>query len=180
LTSSHSIRRLSAKEIDQSAPSLAALLTDAVRDGASIGFMDDLTLERATDYWRSVAASPEGRVVLVGEDTDGVVGVVIVAPIDNEIQPHRAEICKLAVHRRARGRGLGTALMLAAEAQASAMGKTLATLFTRDRSGAERLYSRLGWVKVGVIPEDSVKPDGTLCDAAIFYKRIGQSGPEVG
>jgi GNAT superfamily N-acetyltransferase len=180
LSSSYSIRRLGAKEIDQLAPWLAVLFIDAVEDGASIGFTNDLTLERATDYWRSVAASPEVRVVLVGEDTDGVAGVVIVAPIDNQIQSHRAEISKMVVHRRARRRGLGAKLMLAAEDQASAMGKTLTTLFTRDGSSAERLHSRLGWVKVGVIPDDSVEPDGTLCAAAIFSKRIGHSVREVG
>ena len=170
----HSIRRLGTEDIRGFAPVLAALFLDAVQEGASIGFMDDLTLERATRYWCDVADAPQGRVVLAGEDAAGIAGVVIVAPMPGETQPHRAEIAKMVVHRRARGRGLGTALMRAAEDEARAMGKSLATLFTRSGSDAERLYRRLGWLKAGVIPDDSRKPDGTLCDGAVFYKRVGR------
>jgi len=174
MLAAHSIRRLGTEDIRGFAPILAALFLDAVQEGASIGFMDDLTLERATRYWCDVADAPQGRVVLAGEDAAGIAGVVIVAPMPGETQPHRAEIAKMVVHRRARGRGLGTALMRAAEDEARAMGKSLATLFTRSGSDAERLYRRLGWLKAGVIPDDSLKPDGALCDGAVFYKRIGR------
>jgi GNAT superfamily N-acetyltransferase len=166
------IRAIPPAEVGERVPALAALLLDAVQDNASIGFLDDLTPERAAGYWSAFAGAPGGRVLLVGEDEHGVAGAVIVAPVATEIQPHRAEVFKMVVLRRARGKGLGAALMREAEHTARSMGKTLVTLFTRDGSPAERLYSRLGWVKVGVIPEDSVKPDRTLCDAAIFYKRI--------
>jgi GNAT superfamily N-acetyltransferase len=167
------IRAVSRAEVRELVPALAALLLDAVQDNASIGFLDDLTPERAAGYWSAFASTPDGRVLLVGEDGHGVAGAVIVAPVANEIQPHRAEVFKMAVLRRARGKGLGAALMREAENTARSMGKTLVTLFTRNGSPAERLYSRLGWVKVGVIPDDSIRPDRALCDAAIFYKRIG-------
>ena len=166
------IRTISAAEVKQLIPALATLLLDAVQDNASIGFLDDLTLERSADYWAAFAGALDGRVLLVGEDEHGVAGAVIVAPVANEIQPHRAEVFKMVVLRRARGKGFGEALMREAENTARSMGKTLVTLYTRNGSPAERLYSRLGWVKVGVIPEDSIKPDRTLCDAAIFFKRL--------
>jgi GNAT superfamily N-acetyltransferase len=167
------IRTISPAEVKELVPALAALLLDAVQDNASIGFLDDLTPERSAGYWSAFASALDGRVLLVGEDKHGVAGAVIVAPVANETQPHRAEVLKMVVLRRARGKGLGAALMREAENTARSMGKTLVTLFTRNGSPAERLYSRLGWVKVGVIPDDSLKPDRTLCDAAIFYKRIG-------
>lgn len=170
----YSIRVLSAGEIAAVASSLAALLVDAVEDGASIGFMNGLTIERAAGYWRALADSPAGRVVLVAEDAAGVAGTVTVVPMRNEFQPHRAEIAKLVVHRRARGRGVGANLLIAAEDQARAMGRWLLTLFTRDGGEAERLYLRAGWRKAGVIPEDSLRPDGNLCDGAIFHKRLAR------
>ena len=171
MDSAFTVRLIAPGHVSALAPALGTLFLDAVQDGASIGFLDDLTPQRAEEYWRSLSRTPEGRVVLVGEDRQGIAGAVIVAPISSEIQPHRAEVFKMVVHRRARGKGLGSALMLAAESEARAMGKTVATLVTRNGSPAERLYTRLGWVKVGVIPDDSIKPDRRLCDAAVFYKR---------
>jgi ribosomal protein S18 acetylase RimI-like enzyme len=168
------VRALAADELARATGALAELLVDAVHDGASVGFLAGLDRERATLYWRDVAAEPKGRVVLIAEDAAGIVGVVIVAPIPVEVQPHRAEIFKLIVHRRARGRGLGERLMRAAEAEACAMGRRVLSLYTRHGSDGERLYARLGWTRAGIIPDDSLKPDGTLCDAAIFYKRLAE------
>lgn len=166
------VRALAADELANATGALAELLVDAVDAGASIGFTAGLDRERAAQYWRDVAVGPNGRVVLIAEDATGIAGVVIVAPIAVEVQPHRAEIFKLIVHRRARGRGFGERLMRAAEAEARAMGRPLLSLYTRHGSDGERLYTRLGWIRAGIIPDDSLKPDGTLCDAAIFYKRL--------
>jgi ribosomal protein S18 acetylase RimI-like enzyme len=166
------VRPLRESEVANAVPQLATLLIDAVDDGASVGFRAGLDRDRAERYWLDIAERPDGRVVLVSEDAQGIAGAVIVAPIPYEVQPHRAEIFKLIVHRRARGRGLGEALMRGAEAQARAMGRTLLSLYTRHASDGARLYTRLGWTRVGIIPNDSLKPDGTLCDAAIFYKAL--------
>jgi GNAT superfamily N-acetyltransferase len=148
------------------------LLVDAVDDGASLGYMAGLTVDRAALYWRDAAARRDGRSVLVAVDDDGIAGVVTVAPLPGEFQPHRAEIAKLVVHRRARGRGLGEALMRAAEDEARAMGRPVLTLMTRHGSDGDRLYRRLGWTLVGIIPEDSLAPDGSFADAAILRKRV--------
>jgi GNAT superfamily N-acetyltransferase len=172
MPATHSIRRLDPAGIAAHASALGALFVDAVEDGASIGYVRGLTVARAADYWQGVAAAPNGRAVLASEDDAGIAGVVIVAPIVNDFQPHRVEISKMVVHRRARGRGLGAALMNAAEAEVRAMGRNVATLMTRDGCEAERLYRKLGWTKIGIIPDDSIRPDGVLCDAAIFFKRI--------
>jgi len=171
------IRRLAPAEVAAATPALAVLFIDAVADGASIGFMGDLSHERAEAYWRDVAAQPAGRVVLVAEDAEGVAGTVILAPMPGEFQPHRAEIAKLVVHRRARGRGVAAGLMDAAEREAHAQRRTHLTLMTRAGSDGDRLYRRLGWTLVGVIPHDSLAPDGTLADAAIFRKQLETWGP---
>jgi len=180
MTATLTIRRLSAPEIAHHAPELAALLVDAVSDGASLGFMQTLTLERAAYYWHDLAKEPAGRLVLVAEDATGIAGTVTLTPLPGEHQPHRAEVGKMIVLRRARGRGLGNALMIAAEQEAQALGRTLLTLLTRDGSAAERLYLRLGWSKAGVIPEDSLRPDGEPCAAAIYFKRCARRAAPQG
>ena len=59
-----------------------------------------------------------------------------------------------------------------AEAEARAEGKTLLVLDTVTGSDAERLYGRLGWTRVGVVPGYALMPDGRPCDTTIFYKTL--------
>lgn len=167
-----SIRRLAPGDVAAASPALAALFLEAVADGASIGYLADLTRGQAEAYWLDVAAHPDGCVVLVAEDAEGIAGTVTLAPMREAFQPHRAEIVKLVVHRRARGRGVAAALMAAAEQEARLQCRTHLTLMTRAGSDGDRLYRRLGWTLVGVIAQDSLAPDGTLVDAAIFRKQL--------
>ena len=111
--------------------------------------------------------------MLVAEDAAGIVGVVEVIPAWPDNQPHRADIAKMLVHRRARRRGVAEALLRAAETTAAAMGKTVLVLDTVTGGDAERLYARAGWIKVGVIPDYALFPDGRYCDTTVFYKRVG-------
>jgi len=76
------------------------------------------------------------------------------------------------VHRRGRRRGLGAALLEAAEGTARDCGKTLLVLDTNTGSAAERLYTRMGWTRVGEIPDFSVQPRGGLRATTVFYKRL--------
>src|SRR5262249_19138767 len=119
---------------DGLARALAGVLVDCVEGGASVGFMLPLDAERAEAFWaRMVEGSARGeRMVFVAEerDTGAVVGTVQVILAAPENQPHRGEIAKMLVHRRARRRGVGEALMRAAEAAALEAGKTLLVLDT--------------------------------------------------
>ena len=51
-------------------------------------------------------------------------------------------------------------------------GKTLLVLDTNTGSDAERLYARMGWVRVGTIPGYSVQPRGGLRATTLFYKTL--------
>ena len=131
--------------------------------------------DRALAYWAKAldSATRGERVVLVAEEPDsatvvGTVQVILTAP---ENQPHRGEIAKMLVRRRARRRGIGEALMWAAEATAREAGKTLLVLDTASDS-AGRLYQRLGWQRVGVIPGYALWPGGGLVDTVIFCKNL--------
>ncbi len=154
---------------------LADVLIDCVERGASVSFMPPLTRERAEAFWGDVAegVAKDERILLAAEIDGRIVGTVQVVFAGAENQPHRADVAKMLVHGVARRRGLGETLMRAAESAALAAGKTLLVLDTVTGGDAERLYTRLGWVRVGVIPGYALWPDGRLCDTTVFFRRIG-------
>src|SRR5437763_4878291 len=172
-TPTWSLRRLHALDEAQIA-GLADVLIDCVEGGASVSFMHPLSRARAVAFWRRVAQDVAAgeRALLVAEDTRGVCGTVQLVLDQPENQPHRAELSKMLVHRRARRQGLGAALMRAAEATARECGKTLLVLDTANGE-AERLYERLGWTRVGVIPAYALLPQGGLCGTTVYYRNLG-------
>src|SRR5687768_6752770 len=168
-----SLRRLHAVD-DAQVEALAAVLIDCVEGGSSVSFMHPLTRDRAVAFWRRVAddVAAGRRALLVAEDAQGICGTVQLILDQPENQPHRADLAKMLVHRRARRRGLGAALMRAAEATARECGKTLLVLDAVTGGDAERLYQRLGWERVGVIPGYALLPRGGLCSTTVFYRDL--------
>ena len=154
---------------------LADVLIDCVEGGASVSFMHPLSRERAVAFWRRVArgVADGERALLVAEDEQGLCGTVQLLLDLPENQPHRADLAKMLVHRRARRRGLGTALMRAAEATALECGRTLLVLDAVTGGDAARLYERLGWVRVGDIPGYALYPQGGLCGTTYYYRHLG-------
>ena len=156
-------------------PALSDILIDCVQGGASVSFMSPLTRERADAFWRDVARRvSERQVMLLVAELDGrVVGTVQLCMAAAENQPHRADVAKMLVHRSARRRGVGAALMRGVERAAQEAGKSLLVLDTVTGGDGERLYTRIGWTRVGVIPGYALFPDGAPCDTTLFYKRPG-------
>ena len=153
---------------------LSDVLIDCVEGGAGVSFLLPMTRAKAQAYWRRMAASVARgeRLVLVAEDADGtIVGTVQVALDQPENQPHRGDLAKMLVHRRARRRGIGAALLAAAERSALAAGKTLLVLDTAS-GDAERLYARQGWQPCGQVPDYALWPDGRPCATTFFYKFV--------
>jgi ribosomal protein S18 acetylase RimI-like enzyme len=87
-------------------------------------------------------------------------------------QPHRGEIAKMMTSVGFRGRGIARALMLEAQRIARERGRSLLTLDTASEEGAGPFYDKLGFVRVGEIPDYAYKPHGGLCGTIIYYKRI--------
>ena len=167
------MRRLHALD-DAQINELAGVLIDCVDGGASVSFMTTLTRERAVAFWRGVAdgVAAGERALLVAEDDQGICGTVHLVLSQPENQPHRAELSKMLVHRRARCRGIGAALLRAAEETARDCNKSLLVLDTASEE-AERLYQRQGWTRVGRIPGFALLPDGGLCATTLYYRQIG-------
>jgi len=168
------IRRLAGADLHDQLDGLAGVLHDCVAGGASVGYMAPFSVEDARAAFEGFAGEVEaGRRVLLAAFADGeVVGTaqVILALMPN--QPHRGEIAKVLVHRSARRRGIAERLMERAEAEARAEGKTLLVLDAVTGDAAARLYARLGWTTVGVVPNFALYPDGSPCDTTYFFKAI--------
>jgi GNAT superfamily N-acetyltransferase len=173
MTQPWTIRRLDGVNELQIAQ-LVDVLRDCVEGGASVSFMHPLSNERATAFWRRVAdgVAAGERALLVAEDASGICGTVQLLFDLPENQPHRADLAKMLVHRRARRQGLGEALMRAAEQAARDRGKTLLVLDAVTTGDAARLYARLGWTRVGDIPDYALYPTGGFCSTTVFYRRV--------
>ena len=168
------VRRVDAAEALARRSALAEVLVDCVEGGASVGFMQPMTIDRAIEFWTSIAEQLRAghRALFVAERDDSVVGTVQLILALPENQPHRAEISKMLVHRKARRRGIAATLLRAAERTAHELGKTLLVLDTVTGSDAERLYLREGWQRVGEIPGYALMPDGPPCSTTFFYKAL--------
>ena len=160
---------------DREIEGLTDVLVDCVEGGASVSFMWPLDRDNARAFWRGAAASAVRgeRIVLAAEDANGtIVGTVQVVWAQPENQPHRGDLAKMLVHRRARRQGIGAALLAAAEQSARNSGRTLLVLDTVTGADAERLYARFGWQRCGEIPNYARWPDGRPCATTVFFKSL--------
>ena len=165
---------LEAPVADTALDQLAAVLADCVEGGASVNFMAPFPHADALVFFRKVAATvASGNTVLLAAKLDGkIVGTVQLGLDTPPNQSHRAEVKKMLVHRAARGRGIGAALMAAVEDEARRRGRWLLVLDTVPGENGHRLYRRAGWTETGLVPDYALFPDGRLCDTAIMWKRL--------
>lgn len=169
------VRRLSPQEAATSVDALAEVLIDCVQGGASVSFMWPLPRDKALAFWRGVAegVARNERVLLVAEDAAGqIVGTVQLVTAMPDNQPHRADVAKMLVHRKARRQGIAQQLMAAVDDTARAEGKTVLVLDTVTGGDAERLYTRAGWQRVGEVPDYALMPEGVLCGTTFFCRRL--------
>jgi GNAT superfamily N-acetyltransferase len=168
-------RRISAGEAAERVEALAEVLVDCVEGGASVSFMLPLPREKAVAFWRGVAegVARGERALVIAEDGEGrIVGTVQMVLSQPDNQPHRADIAKMLVHRRARRRGIAQRLMNAIDEIAREEGKTVLVLDTVTGGDAERLYERTGWQRAGVVPKYALMPDGAFCATTFYYKHL--------
>ncbi len=158
MSDAYAVRRLTSVS-DRDAQGLALVLIDCVDGGASVGFMHPLSMETALAFWRRVGREVEkgARALLIAEDAAGIVGTVQIVLEQPENQPHR--------------RGIGAALMRAAEEAARHLRKSLLVLDTAS-GDAERLYARMGWTLIGSIPDYALWPEGGFCGTSVFYRKL--------
>ena len=168
------VRVLRPEEVAGRLDDLAEVLASCVQGGAGVGFVLPFGAGDALAWWRGILPEIEaGGRILIGALAEGrLAGTVQLVPATQQNQPFRADIAKMLVHSAFRRQGLGEALMLAAEQEAKARGRTLLTLDTVTGSAAERLYARLGWKTTGVIPGYAYSPSRTLDSTTIMWKAL--------
>ncbi|MCC6797204.1 MAG: GNAT family N-acetyltransferase [Candidatus Hydrogenedentes bacterium] len=162
---------------DSDIQGLCDVLIDCVEGGASVSFMYPMTRDKAETFWRGVAAAVarSERILLAAEDAaNRIVGSVQIVLDLPENQPHRGDLIKMLVHRRVRKRGVGAALLAAAEQHARDAGKYLLVLDTITGHAGERLYARHGWQRAGEIPNFALWPDGRPCPTTYYYKQLAE------
>jgi ribosomal protein S18 acetylase RimI-like enzyme len=164
---------LGAAEAARELAALVDLLRDSVDGGASVGFLPPLDRAEAEDYWRHVIddVAAGTRVLLGVRAPDGrLVGSAQLELAMRANGRHRAEVQKVMVHSGARQRGLGRALMDAAEAQARRRDRSTLVLDTRQGDPSERLYRAAGWTLGGTIPRYARSANGALHATAFYHK----------
>jgi len=170
------IERIGRDASDDLVGELASLLVDAVDSGAGVSFMAGLSLAEAASWWRqTLRASSPRAIILIARQAGEVAGTVQLQPAWAPNQPHRADIAKLIVHRKARRKGIARDLMREIERLAKDAGFTLLLLDTCKGTAAERLYQSLGWTRVGEVPHFALNPDGTPCDTVFFYRQLSRA-----
>lgn len=164
--------------VEAALPALVRLLQACVAGGASIGWPQVPDDAVAGAFWRGCAeASARGErcfwlALQDRADPDSVLGSTQLGLAGMPNGRHRAELMKVMVHPQARRRGLASALLQHAEAQALARGRWLLVLDTLSGSDAERLYARLGWHTCGRIPDYAELGDGRTAATTVMHKRL--------
>ncbi|MHA7773764.1 GNAT family N-acetyltransferase [Roseibium sp. M-1] len=168
------VQLLTGEEMRTALPQLGRLLKACVDDGAGIGFILPLPLEKAEAFWAGkLPAVESGEAFLMAVREGGeIAGVVmlVLAPQDNGL--HRADVAKLMVHPGHRRKGLARKLMTAIDGLALSQNRWLLVLDTVTGDRAEKLYPTCGYIKVGVIPDYAYGSHGSLDATTVFYKDL--------
>src|SRR5262245_5954025 len=167
-------RHLSSTELGGCVPALTRLLRESVDAGASLGFLSPLATNDARDYWISLRPALEAgtRLLLIASVDGRIVGSGQLVFPDAPNGRHRVELQKLFVGQAVRGRGIGTLLMTALHDASRERGRSLVLLGARRGDSAERLYRRLGYREIGVVPGYSIGPAGERYDNVKFYREL--------
>ncbi|OAB44785.1 GNAT family N-acetyltransferase [Paenibacillus glacialis] len=147
---------------------LAVLLIEVVDGGSSMGFLPSLDLLGSRAYWENVLG-PE-VILFVAKINDSVVGSVQLHLCNQENGDHRVEIAKLMIHPNYRRNGIGRLLMQKAAVRAKNEDRSLLVLNTKAGDPTNQLYTSLGYIQVGRIPNYTMSIDRVLHATFLYYK----------
>lgn len=171
------IKQLDARLLGDLIPQMVALLQDVVDGGASVGFLPPLSAQEAREYWLGVQKVIQGpqKILWVAIQESQVVGTIQLNLESRANGSHRAEVAKVMVSTAHRRKGIAQAMMEVAEAEALRLGRTTLVLDTLEGHPSELLYLKLGWTRVGVIPQYAHQ-DGKLHGTVVMYKLLMPEG----
>jgi acetyltransferase len=166
------IERASSSTLPDHLPRLNRLLIKTINAGASMGWLPPLSEAAAASFWRARNAelAAGSRAIFLAWEGDALIGSAQLSLEARENGDHRAEVQKLMVDTDYRRRGVGEALMRALEQHAIAVKRSLLFLDTREGDPSEQLYAKLGYQRVGAIPNYVRNPDGAFAATVIYCK----------
>ncbi len=170
-----SIELLNASTSLEHLPALVEILQDSINSGASIGYLPPFSDSDARAYWAGVLEKVKSENVLlwIARDADlGVVGTIQLELASKTNALHRAEVCKLLVHQKARRRGVARALMLELLRVAREINRTTLVLDTREGDPSNNLYQSLGFQISGLIPAFVTNELGEFQATVIYFKLL--------
>ncbi|WP_105901592.1 GNAT family N-acetyltransferase [Vibrio gangliei] len=174
----HSLQTRVLTDVEPHMDALIALLQDCVASGASVGFLPPVDSDTAKQYWQQVGielnARPSARLLLAAFENNQLVGCVQLSLSTKANAQHRAEVEKLMVHTRHRGKSISKALLQHLEEEAQVAGRHLLTLDTRVGDIATDLYKRMNYTEAGYIPDFALSASGELDGTTFFYKMLAK------
>jgi ribosomal protein S18 acetylase RimI-like enzyme len=122
----------------------------------------------AAQYWENVL-NPE-VMLFVAKVNNQIVGSVQLHLCSKMNGGHRAEIAKLMTHPNYRRNGIGRLLMQKAEKSARQEDRSLLVLDTREGDPSNDLYTSIGFIQAGRIPNYAKSASGELHATIFYYK----------
>ena len=140
---------------------------EVVRDGAAFPQMEELDRESGLDFFHSQSFTG------VCEEKGELLGLYILHPNNVGRCGH---ICNAsyAVSSKHRGRGIGEALVLHCLKTAKELGFRIMQFnaVVSNNARALKLYAKLGFTRLGVIPGGFLMKDGSYQDIIPHYKEL--------
>ncbi|KAJ3888003.1 acyl-CoA N-acyltransferase [Lentinula edodes] len=176
-------------------PQLAVLLKSCVDTNITMNFLQPFSIQDASAFWLSAEEKvvQMKQFVLVAQESQEaqeknaddhdfrhekheppvILGCVILYLAQTPNAKHRGEVGKLIIGSEHRKRGIGKMLLDRMEDEARKHSLKILVLDTQTGSGAELFYERVGYSKVGVLPDVTLAPNGGQYTSCTFFcKRL--------
>ena len=146
-------------------PSLVHIWNQVVEDGNAFPQMEPMTLDEASAFFAGQSFTAAAQ-----DDAGRILGLYILHPNNVGRCGHIAN-ASYAVAPSGRGKGVGEALVRHSLVQAKELGFRILQFnaVVKTNLAAIRLYQKLGFTALGVIPKGFLKKDGSYEDIVPFY-----------
>ena len=151
------------------AQTAAAVWNRVVEDGVAFPQLEGLTEANADEFFRAQTYTG----IAYDAESGEVVGLYILHPNNVGRCGHLCN-ASYAVKADVRGQHIGEKLVRDCMAQGKAHGFRILQFnaVVAENLAAIHLYEKLGFVRLGTVPEGFLLKDGRYCDILLFYHRL--------
>lgn len=148
-------------------PAMLDIWNEVVENGKAFPQTESLNMDTGKDFFSSQSFTA------VAEDNGSILGLYILHPNNIGRCAHIAN-ASYAVSSTSRGKGLGQALVIHSldKAKDHGFGIMQFNAVVKSNHNAIKLYKKLGFVQLGVIPKGFKLKDGSFEDILPFYYEL--------